>query len=127
MKKLLILEDQYTKKIYQELKTSGYTFPIVDNIHDPMEYKDIFNTVDVILLDNYFPWKNWGREVPLWCDVLEYIMSHDIKTPIVCISDYRRRLLDRYPIWEEAFSKGLIKWFPSKDAQSIKKILEEII
>lgn len=56
MKKILILEDQFTRSIYADLqKNANYEFPIVDNIQDPMSYNNLFKDADVILLDNYFP------------------------------------------------------------------------
>lgn len=127
MKSILILEDQYTKSIYEWLHRifPDCEFPITDIIKDPMQYKELFDKVDVILLDNYFPWDS-GWEEPLWCDVLEYLLQHNYTKKIVCISDYRKRLLDRYSIWNTAYERGLVFWFPSKDIDTIAEVLHDM-
>ncbi len=127
MKKILILEDQFTRSIYADLqKNANYEFPIVDNIQDPMSYNNLFKDADVILLDNYFPGVAGWREEPLWVKVLEYLLEKNITTPVICVSDYKEKLLEKYPIRERAFSAWIIRWFPSKDAQKIQKILKKI-
>lgn len=127
MKKILILEDQYARVIYKDLqKNANYEFPIVDNIQNPMKYKKLFKDADVILLDNYFPGLDGGREEPLWVKVLEYLLEKNITTLVICISDYKEALLEKYPVRERAFSRWIVKWFPSKDTQKIYKVLENI-
>jgi hypothetical protein len=129
MPSILILEDQYTKHIYEWLhsKFPNYTFPLTESIQDPMQYKDMFDKVDLILLDNYFPWVSWWREEPLWCEVLEYLLAHDIHQKVVCISDYRKALLGKYDIRSNAYNAGLIHWFPSKDIEEIASLIPEVI
>lgn len=64
MKSILILDDQYTPHIYAALHSyfSDYTFPLADNIDNPMVYTDLVNKADIILLDNYFPSTNSWEE-----------------------------------------------------------------
>jgi hypothetical protein len=54
---IVILEDQYTPRIVQELESLGneFTFPIRQNIRNPLDYLDFVTPEDIILLDNYFP------------------------------------------------------------------------
>lgn len=124
MKSILILEDQYTPSIYEWLhrRFPDYEFPITETIKDPMQYTAYFDAVDVILLDNYFPWRS-GWEEPLGCEVLEYLLHHKYTKKIVCISDYRKRLLDKYSIWNTAYEQWLVCWFPSKDVDTIAEVL----
>ena len=125
MKSILILEDQYTKSIYDWLHSifPDYYFPLTNTIKNPMDYTDLIDTADIILLDNYFPWKSWWEE-PLGCEVLEYIVAHDYTKKIICISDFQTRLLEKYDIWNNAYNKWIIYWFPSKDVNDIAKTIQ---
>jgi hypothetical protein len=55
---------------------------------------------------------------------LGQLLERKIKTKIVCISDYGKRLLERYFSREEAYKKGFIKgWVENKDGKAIAQIL----
>ena len=85
--RILILEDQYGKKIADELLTIDphLSLPIQDNIRSPLEYLDIAKDTDVILLDNYFPGKGW--EEPLGDVFLQKLLTTRKNYKIICISD----------------------------------------
>jgi response regulator of citrate/malate metabolism len=127
MKSILILEDQYTKSIYEWLHSifPEYYFPITTTIKTPMDYAALIDEADIILLDNYFPWKSWWEE-PLGCEVLEYIVTRDIQKKIICISDFQQKLLEKYDIWNTAYNKWMIYWFPSKEPKDIAYIIQHI-
>lgn len=129
MKSILILEDQYTPELYKTLRMllPDVYFPVVENIKDPMQYCDVAKNVDVILLDNYFPWRTGGREEPLWGDFMQYLMEQDITTPVVCISDYEKKLLDRYDIWQQANAQNRIYGFPWKNSDKIAQLVRDIL
>ena len=106
-----ILDDQYGDKIYKEIR---YFFPDWDylvkkNIINPLEFVDKIQNWDIILLDNYFPWKWW--EEALGDDFLKELMQKKKKIRIVCISDYGEKLLERYEYRKEAYEKGLVIGF----------------
>ena len=56
-----ILDDQYGEKIYKEIRYffPDWDYPVKKNIINPLEFVDKIQNWDIILLDNYFPWKWW--------------------------------------------------------------------
>lgn len=85
MKTVLILDDIYWKKIYNELIDifPNYNFPVKDNIKDPLFYLDyiIKEQPDYILLDNRFI-NNDLEEKPLGARLLHEInkkLTHEEK------------------------------------------------
>lgn len=121
-----ILDDQYGEKIYKEIKYlfPDWHYPIQKNILNPLDYLDQIQDSDLILLDNYFPWKWW--EEALGDEFLWKLLEAKKKINIVCISDYGERLLERYDNREKAYQEGLIIWFvKSKDGFEIGELLEK--
>ena len=117
-----ILDDQYGKEIYEGMKKRfpQWNFPIKTNILNPLSYIDQIEKTnpDYILLDNYFPNRSSGWEEPLGAYLLEEIINRDIKTKVVCISDYREKLVDRYEPRQQAVLSHLVKGFAGKDVRS---------
>lgn len=122
-----ILDDQYGKKIYQWLHhRHDIIFPIQDNILNPMDYLDdiIETQPDYILLDNYFPNRSSWREEWLWAEFLAKIDQYPLRSKIICISDYGKRLLDEYEERQHAYKYGqIIDFVPSKEPKHIEKLL----
>jgi FixJ family two-component response regulator len=102
-----ILDDQYGSEIYGELEKAlpEREFPVKENIYNPLSYLDeiIAKKPDVILLDNYFPLET--REEALGEEFLEQLLERNITTTIICISDYGKKLLERYFARETAYQK----------------------
>lgn len=124
-----ILDDQYWKTIYEELDKAlpEWDFPIKENINNPLSYLEEIaeKKPEIILLDNYFPWET--REEALGEEFLSQLLERKIKTKIICISDYGKKLLERYFSREEAYKKGFIKgWGESKDGRAIAQILAKL-
>ena len=124
-----ILDDQYWGKIYGELEKvlPEREFPVKENIYNPLSYLDeiIAKKPEFILLDNYFPWET--REEALGEEFLEQCLANNIKTNIICISDYGKKLLDRYFSRDTANQKWLIKGrVNSKDGKQIASLLSKI-
>lgn len=122
-----ILDDQYWKAIYEWMFNNiEAIFPIQDNIKNPLDYIDeiISSNADYILLDNYFPNRTSGREEPLGNEFLKAVMNRNIKTKIICISDYGERLLGEYEWRSQAHKSWLVtKFIASKNAKDILKAL----
>ncbi len=121
-----ILDDQFGGKIYTELEKvlPGRDFPVKENILNPLPYlKEIIDQKpEVILLDNYFPGET--REEALGEEFLEQILAKELKTSVICISDYGKKLMERYFAREEAYHKGVIKGrITSKDGREIAKLM----
>ena len=93
-----IFDDQYGKCISQGLQDSEIELPIQDNIFNPLEYLEevIEQEPEWILLDNYFPNRESGREEALGDEFLQKLLSYHINTKVLCISDYGERLIDQY-------------------------------
>lgn len=129
MTSILILEDQYTKKIHSWLCRifPWIDFPLTHDIKDPMKYKNLIDSADIILLDNYFPGRSWWREEPLWCEVLEYLLEQKTCKKIICISDYQEVLLDKYESRKKAYEIWLVQWFVNKNISTMSAILQTII
>jgi len=129
MTSILILEDQYTKSMYTGLQQyfPDAHFPLTDTIKDPMQYSSMFESADIILLDNYFPWLAGWREEPLWCDVLEFLLEQHSTKTVVCISDYQETLLQKYDVWKTAYMLWIVRWFPSKNVAKIATLIEQSI
>jgi len=122
-----IPDDQYGNKIYEELEQvlPERDFPIKENVYNPLPYVDEIEAKkpDYILLDNYFPWEN--REEALGDEFLSELLARQIKTKIVCISDYGKKLLERYYAREHAYQQGLITGrVSSKNGSEIARILQ---
>lgn len=122
-----IMDDQYWEKIYSELSNIfSFYYPIKKNIKSPIAFIDKIQNWDLILLDNYFPWKDW--EEPLWDFFLWEYLNKWLKCDIICISDFWKSLIDKYYNWEETNNKWDIKWWcPSKEADDISEIIKSII
>jgi response regulator of citrate/malate metabolism len=107
MKTCYILDDQYGSEIYTELEKAlpERDFPVKENIYNPLSYLDeiVKTKPDFILLDNYFPGET--REEALGEEFLEQLLEKKINTNIICISDYGKKLLDRYFAREKAYQK----------------------
>ncbi len=119
-----ILDDQYGEKIYKEIRHlfHDWNYPVTKNIQTPLEFVNKIQDWDIILLDNYFPWKWW--EEALGDDFLWELMQKKKKVRIVCISDYGEKLLERYDNWGKAYQGWLIFGFvKSKDGFEIGEIL----
>ena len=54
-----ILDNQYWEKIYNWLSKvlTDCNFPVKNNVENPVLFGDNIQDWDIILLDNYFPWK----------------------------------------------------------------------
>lgn len=113
MKTCYILDDQYGKTIYQEMKRyfPDRSFPVQENILNPLDYLDEIVKVspDYILLDNYFPNRSSGWEEPLGSLFLDELLKKHIKTNIICISDYKEKLMDRYAVRKKGKQRNLVK------------------
>lgn len=121
-----ILDDQYGEKIYKEIRHlfPDWDYPVKKNIINPLEFVDKIQNWDIILLDNYFPWKWW--EEALGDDFLKELMQKKKKVRIVCISDYGEKLLERYDNWETAYKQWYIIGFvKSKDWFEIGELFIE--
>lgn len=120
--KCWIFDDQYGKKLYEEMKAS-YSFleyPVKDNINTPLDYIDKIENWDLILLDNYFPGKQWEEE--LWDEFLWKYLELWLKCKIICISDYGKKLLEKFYNWEMVNNKwDIIYRCPSKNIKDIPK------
>jgi hypothetical protein len=58
---------------------------------------------------------------------LEQLLEKNIKTNIICISDYGKKLLERYFSRETAYQKWIIKGrVENKDGKSIANFLKRI-
>ena len=119
-----IFDDQYGKKIYEDLsKELDFVYPVIDNVLSPIPYLEHINDWDIILLDNYFSWEAW--EEPLWDKFLEEYLKKWINAKIICISDYWEVLLEKYFNRDEVSKKwDIIWWVPSKNYMDIIEILE---
>lgn len=121
-----IFDDQYGKIIYTGLQDNSLDLPIQDNIFNPLDYLEevIEKEPDWILLDNYFPNRTSGREEPLWDEFLQRLLTYNINTKVLCISDYGEKLTEKYDWRKQWVQSGLVRWFiASKDAKEIKKAL----
>jgi FixJ family two-component response regulator len=124
-----ILDDQYGATIYTELEKAlpERNFPIKKNIYNPLSYlEEIIETQpEIILLDNYFP--GTTREEALGEEFLSQLLERNITTNIICISDYGKKLMERYFSREIAYQKGFIKgWIENKDGRQIANLIKEI-
>lgn len=125
-----ILDDQFWKSIYEWLCTrhTDRDFPIQENVLNPLLLKDeiLARSPDYILLDNFFPNREYGREEPLWNDLLADILPKLRDTKVICISDYWTRLLDQYDAWERWYTTWSVVWFvDTKNAHDIDVYLED--
>lgn len=119
-----ILDDQYGEKIYKEIRYlfHDWNYPVKKNILTPLEFVDKIQDWDIILLDNYFPWKWW--EEAMGDVLLKEILRQEKRVSIVCIFDYGEKLLERYEYRKESYEKGLVMGFvKSKDGFEIGEIL----
>ncbi len=133
MKTCYILDDQYGEQIFQEMKKihPDWNFPVQKNILSPLEYLEniVKEQADYILLDNYFPWEY--REEAKGDEFLQQFLekaeqNKNIKTKIICISDYWISLLEKYEYRDIAHKKWYIVWFiPSKSSEDIANYLEK--
>jgi len=126
MKTCYILDDQYGSKIYKELEQTlpEWDFPVKENILNPLSYLNeiIAKKPEMILLDNYFPGETW--EEALGEEFLAQLLTKKLKTKIICISDYGRKLMERYFAREEAYHKGIIHGrVSSKDWKEIARLM----
>ena len=118
-----ILDDQYWEKIYKEIRHlfPDWNYPVKKNIKTPLEFVYEIQDWDIILLDNYFPWSE--REEALGDDFLKELMQKKKKVRIVCISDYGKRLLEKYDNREVAYKQWYIIGFvKSKDGFEIGEL-----
>lgn len=138
-----ILEDNKTKQLYEGLRAiyPDWEFPITHNILSPLDYLDEIITAqpDYILLDNYFPAVRGGLWVdPLGAQFLEAFITSSSRITgsngktgkirkIIAISNNGKRLLEKYPIWQEAYDTGLVIGFaPGKSAEEVQEIVESV-
>lgn len=120
-----IFDDQYWERIYEKLSTliPEYSYPIKNNIENPILFTDRIENWDIILLDNFFPWEQ--REEPIWNDFLQRYIVRWLKCKIICISDYWKVLLDKYMYWNLVNQKwDILWWITSKNAGEIANIIK---
>ena len=125
MTNIRIFDDQYWWIIYKKLNPllSEYGYPVKNNIKNPVPFINKIRNWDIILLDNYFPWKTW--EEPIWDVFLQLYIKKWLNCKIICISDYWNVLLDRYENWNLVDKRWNIIWYiPSKDVEKIANIIK---
>lgn len=124
-----ILDDIYWKSIYLWLKDifPNLTYPVKDNILDPLNYLQFIEEDDIVLLDNFFPSPNWWEEAR-WAMFLAKVIEENIHMKILCISDYGKAVVWRFDEWQEAYEKWLVLDFIStKDPNDIAVVLKPFI
>lgn len=124
MNNIRIFDDQYWEKIYKWISKvlTKYNFPIKNDVDSPIPFIDEIQNWDIILLDNYFPWKT--REEPLWDLFLEKYIEKWLNCKIICISDYWKVLLDKYFSWNEVDKKwDIIGYISSKNSEEILELI----
>lgn len=92
-----ILDDQYGEKIYKEIRYlfHDWNYPVKKNILTPLEFVDKIQDWDIILLDNYFPWKWWEEAMG---DVFLKEILRQEKKGQYCVYFWLRRKIAR-EVW----------------------------
>ena len=106
--KIWIFDDLHWEEIYNYLNDNlpWFSYPVKKNVKDPLPFLNKINDWDLILLDNFFDWREW----PLWNDFLWEILKTDLDCKIVAISDFWKKLNNMFKNWSEANNKWYIVW-----------------
>ena len=101
-----------------------YTYPVKNDVSDPLPYLKKIKNWDIILLDNYFDWWEW----PLWDSFLKEFLKTDLNCKIIAISDFWEKLVDMFENRKLANEKWLIVWWVmSKKWEDIGNFLKDYL